>query len=104
MRQFYFEFSASYLKVCHRSDPRLNDCIKQSVNSLKPYLKNGIPALHVPPCEPFHIKEIEINQASGPISMHAKYSNVSIFGGTSIVPKSIRYVFQLLYLIQILLE
>ncbi|XP_076238612.1 protein takeout [Calliopsis andreniformis] len=79
-----------FLKICHRSDPHLNDCIKQSVNLLKPYLKNGIPALNIPPCEPFRINEININQASGPIYMESKYSNVSIYGGVNIVPKTIR--------------
>ena len=79
-----------FLKICRRSDPHLNDCIKQSINSLKPYLGNGIPSLRIPPCEPFHLSQIEINQASGPIYVHAKYNNVSIFGGTNIVPKSIR--------------
>lgn len=88
-------FSAPFLKICRRSDPHLSDCIKQSINSLKPYLRNGIQALRIPPCEPFHLSEIEINQASGPIYVHAKYSNVSIFGGTNIVPKSTRYAFEI---------
>ena len=81
---------ASFLKICHQSDPYLSDCIKQSVNSLKPYLRKGIPALGIPKCEPLHLDEIEIDQSSGPIYIRAIYNNVSIFGGTDFVPKSIR--------------
>ncbi|XP_031842157.1 protein takeout [Nomia melanderi] len=79
-----------YLKICHRSDPNLNECVKQSVNLLKPYLKDGIEALRIPPCEPLHLSKIEINQSSGPIYIHATYTNISIFDGTNIVPKGIK--------------
>ncbi|XP_043251473.1 protein takeout-like [Colletes gigas] len=80
----------SFLKICHRSDPNLNDCIKESIKSVKPYLKNGIKALRIPACEPLRLEEIEINQSSGPIYIHAKYNNISIFGVTNVVPKAIK--------------
>ena len=83
---------ASFLKICHQSDPFLDDCIMQSVVSLKPHLKNGITALGIPACEPLRLEEIQIDQISGPIYIHARYNNVSIYGGTNFVPKSIRYV------------
>lgn len=57
---------------------------------MKPYLRKGIPALGIPKCEPLHLDEIEIDQSSGPIYIRAIYNNVSIFGGTDFVPKSIR--------------
>ncbi|XP_076644820.1 protein takeout [Halictus rubicundus] len=79
-----------FLKICHRSDPNISDCVKQSINLLKPYLKDGIEALRIPPCEPLRLSEIEINQSSGPIYVHAKYTNISIFEGTNIVPKSVK--------------
>ncbi|KOC69868.1 Protein takeout, partial [Habropoda laboriosa] len=83
----------SFLKICHRSDPHLGECIKESVNSLKPYLKNGIQVLGIPSCEPFRLEEIDIDQSSGPIYIRAKYNNVSIFGGSNIIPKSIKVDF-----------
>ncbi|KAF3421505.1 hypothetical protein E2986_00932 [Frieseomelitta varia] len=81
----------SFLKICHQNDPFLNDCLMESVVSLRPYLKNGIPGLGIPACEPFRLEEIEIDQTSGPIHIHARYNNVSIYGGTNFVPKSIRF-------------
>lgn len=32
---------ASYIKVCKRSDPKLNDCIINSIETLRPYLLKG---------------------------------------------------------------
>lgn len=29
------------LRTCHRSDPNLNDCIKEAIEDLRPYLANG---------------------------------------------------------------
>ncbi|KOX75423.1 Protein takeout [Melipona quadrifasciata] len=81
----------SFLKICHQNDTFLNDCIMESVVSLKPYLKSGIPGLGIPACEPFRLEEIEIDQTSGPIHIRAIYNNVSIYGGTNFVPKSIRF-------------
>ncbi|XP_043589497.1 protein takeout-like [Bombus pyrosoma] len=81
----------SFLKICHQSDPFLDDCIMQSVLSLKPYLKNGIAALGIPACEPLRLEEIQIDQSSGPIYIHARYNNVSIYGGTNFAPKSISF-------------
>ncbi|CAK9807231.1 Protein takeout [Anthophora plagiata] len=84
----------SFLKICHRNDPDLGECIKQSVNSLKPYLNNGIQVLGIPSCEPFRLEEIDIDQSSGPIYIRSKYNNVSIFGGSNIAPKSIKVDFE----------
>ncbi|XP_076172811.1 protein takeout [Ptiloglossa arizonensis] len=79
-----------FLKICRRSDPHLSDCVKESIKLLKPYLRDGIPALRIPACEPLRLDEIKIDQTSGPIYVHAKYNNISIFGGTNIVPKTFK--------------
>ncbi|KAJ8673670.1 hypothetical protein QAD02_004932 [Eretmocerus hayati] len=84
------ESISSYLKICHRSDPNLNECIRQSVNEIKPYLSDGIPELDVPPCEPLHLSEIEISQATGPVAIRSIYHNIKIWGGTDFVLKSIK--------------
>lgn len=33
--------SANILRTCHRSDPNLNDCIKEAIEDLRPYLARG---------------------------------------------------------------
>lgn len=83
-------FLASFLKICHRSDPNLNECVKRSVESLKPYLKTGIPALQIPPCEPLRVPQIEISQTAGPISVKSTYTNIEIQGGTNFILKTVK--------------
>lgn len=54
-----------YLHVCHRNDPNLEQCIRKSVEELRPYLRVGIPEMQVPPIEPLFIKELVAAEGSG---------------------------------------
>ncbi|KAL1490577.1 hypothetical protein ABEB36_013247 [Hypothenemus hampei] len=49
-----------YIKVCHRSDPKVAACVKDSVESLRSQLVKGIPELEVPAIDPFTIDEIVV--------------------------------------------
>ncbi|KAJ1528640.1 hypothetical protein ONE63_007035 [Megalurothrips usitatus] len=52
--------AASYIKVCKKNDPKIADCIKDSIEGLRPQLKAGIPELEVPAMEPLHLREINV--------------------------------------------
>lgn len=78
------------MKICHRNDPNLNDCIKKSVEVIRPYLKTGIPELLVPPSEPLKVPEFELTQAAGAISMKSTFNNIQVLGTTDFVLKSVK--------------
>lgn len=40
--------TAGYIKVCKRNDPNLNDCIRDSIENLRPQLKAGKSCPFVP--------------------------------------------------------
>ncbi|XP_049947742.1 circadian clock-controlled protein daywake-like [Schistocerca serialis cubense] len=80
----------AFLKVCHRNDPRLNDCVRNSVDALKPYLKTGIPELSIPACEPLQIQQLVINQGRGPVSVRSTYSGIRVRGPASFNLKSVK--------------
>lgn len=42
-----FFVAAEYIIQCHRSDPKLLDCLKGSLHHLRPYLAQGIPEIEV---------------------------------------------------------
>ncbi|KAL7728543.1 hypothetical protein ACLKA6_012548 [Drosophila palustris] len=70
----------AFVKVCHRDSPDLNTCARESFESLKPRLMNGIPELFIPPMEPLTVPEIKMDQDSGAIFLHSTYRNVKITG------------------------
>ncbi|GJQ84885.1 hypothetical protein Trydic_g502 [Trypoxylus dichotomus] len=63
-----------FLKLCHRSDPQLSQCIKSSVEDLRPHLAKGIPALKISPFHPLLISRLDIN--TNDVKLY--YSNFSL--------------------------
>lgn len=89
---FFFNslFVASYLKICHKNDPKLNDCIRESIELLRPKLTEGVPELLIPPCDPLAIPEIRIEQNSGAIRMESEYSNIIVTGLSNFTLRTVR--------------
>lgn len=54
-----------FLHVCKRNDAKLEDCIQNSIQELKPTLRKGIPEMNVPPLEPLLIKQLVAAQGQG---------------------------------------
>ncbi|CAL7939395.1 unnamed protein product [Xylocopa violacea] len=70
----------SLTDACRPSDP--SNCLKGIVNGLKPYLKNGVPSLQIPPLEPLPLEDLEYDQ-TGAITIHMKCNNVFLNGATN---------------------
>lgn len=83
-------YSASYLKICHRKDPKLNECVQESIEKLRPKLATGIKELLLPSCEPLVIPQIAIKQNAGAVSMESIYSNVLVHGLTNFTLHGVR--------------
>ncbi|XP_046420963.1 protein takeout-like [Neodiprion fabricii] len=79
-----------FLKICHRSDPNLNECIRTSVEALRPHLREGIPLLDIPACEPLHVPQVEISQGSGPVAVRSTYTDIQVSGATDFLLKAVK--------------
>ncbi|CAH1369261.1 unnamed protein product [Tenebrio molitor] len=80
----------SFIKVCRRSDPHLNDCIKNSVEHLRPLLAKGIPEFDIPSCEPLCIPEVVIDQGSGAVAVRSTYRNVKVYGPSKFILRHVK--------------
>ncbi|XP_066141329.1 circadian clock-controlled protein daywake-like [Euwallacea fornicatus] len=69
-----------YIKVCHRSDPNLPACIKESVEALRPVLQKGIPELNVPPLDPFTMPKVVIFDGVQVPNLKASMENLEVTG------------------------
>lgn len=79
----------SYINVCSEKDPKLGVCIRKAINSLRPYLLNGIPELEIPPIDPLFVPKIEITQTGG-VQLTATFTNISIYGAGDFRLRSVR--------------
>lgn len=67
----------SYFKVCGAKNPHLDDCVIESVASLKEQLRDGIPELDIPPADPLVIGKIVLVDMP---NFHAVGRNVQLRG------------------------
>jgi len=82
----YAKSIPSYLHVCKRTDPDLNQCVKNSVEDLRQQLKDGIPELKVPPIEPLYIEELVATEGSG---LQVVTRDLKVYGGSNFTIKSL---------------
>ncbi|KAF5299970.1 hypothetical protein FQA39_LY11343 [Lamprigera yunnana] len=74
-----------YINVCHRNDSNLVACINNSITILKPYLKDGIPELEVPPLEPLLLDAVDLISGTEATRIAATIYNLTIWGPTSFI-------------------
>lgn len=67
-------------KLCKRSDPELNECVKQSIMGLRSTFKKGIPELRVNSLDPMVVSHISLNQGNGPVSITSSFKDLHIQG------------------------
>ncbi|CAG9768269.1 unnamed protein product [Ceutorhynchus assimilis] len=77
---FASAFVPEYIHICHRNDPEVAECIKNSVEALRPRLIQGIPELDVPGLDPLKIKKIVIFDGAQTPNLDASLSNVVAHG------------------------
>lgn len=82
-------FSAHYIKICNQSDPKIGSCIRKSIQSLRPYLLNGIEELDIPSLDPLLVPEIKIAQ-NGALVLQSTFKNIHIYGPTRFRLRSVR--------------
>ncbi|XP_068903387.1 protein takeout-like isoform X2 [Tenebrio molitor] len=69
-----------YIKVCTSSEKNLTNCIIDSVNLLRPKLKEGISELNVPPIEPLLLDEVKLRSGPSNAKINANITNIKVWG------------------------
>ncbi|XP_018404977.1 PREDICTED: protein takeout-like [Cyphomyrmex costatus] len=70
----------SYIKICHRKDPNINNCVLNSIEQLRSKLKAGIPELEVPAIEPLTLKHIRLLRGPQAARLDVNLTNLQVFG------------------------
>lgn len=63
---------------CKKSDPKLNECIKNSLKKAVPHLVKGVPSLGIYPVDPLRITQLGIDQGTGPVSIKLNFRDLDI--------------------------
>jgi len=71
-------FSASYIKICNRKDPEINNCVLNSIEQLRSKLKTGIPELEVPPLEPLLLRHVRLLRGPQSAKLDVNLTNIEV--------------------------
>lgn len=85
--------AADYLHICRKSDPKLNDCIKTSIDILRPFLVKGIPELDIPSIDPIDIGDLLVseNTRSNSNGIQITAKDIKSYGSSEFIIKSLEY-------------
>ncbi|XP_011192235.1 protein takeout [Zeugodacus cucurbitae] len=78
-----------YIQICHRNDPKIAECVKNSVHSIRPHLADGIKELNVPAMEPLDIGDLNILEG-GANGINVKVKKLNVWGSSNFEIKKIR--------------
>lgn len=80
--------AAEYLHICQRSDPNLKGCMVTSIETLRPFLIRGIPALDIPSIDPIQIGDLLVSESSSN-GLHITAKNIRAFGASTFKLKNL---------------
>jgi len=67
----------------------VNECLKQSLEELRPYMKTGIDSLDLEPTDPLMIDNFEVYREISAVTIQTKLKNVAVRGLSTFVTRKI---------------
>uniref|UniRef100_A0A2S2Q1H3 Circadian clock-controlled protein n=1 Tax=Sipha flava TaxID=143950 RepID=A0A2S2Q1H3_9HEMI len=80
----------NFVHVCKRSDPQLDKCLIQTIESVRPELPNGIPKLQIPALEPMTIPMLVVNRNEDSLKVKATIKDIQAWGGSKFVVSNLK--------------
>lgn len=81
-----------FLKICHRSDPKLVDCMIDSIQSLRPSLITGIPDLGIPSIDPMDVGNLLVSESTQSNGLRISAKNIRAFGASTFKIKKLEVI------------
>ncbi|XP_046743264.1 uncharacterized protein LOC124409594 [Diprion similis] len=72
-----------YVKQCSKKDPKLKKCLIDALHHLRPYLRDGIPEIKLPPVEPFRIEELILSLTGGRNGYKIQLQEMDVLGASN---------------------
>jgi len=67
----------------------VNDCLKEAIEDLRPFMSTGIPSLDLKPTDPLTIDNIDLNRDIPPFTIRTKLDNVIARGLSKFVTRKV---------------
>lgn len=71
----------AFVKTCNRKDPNLSKCWEESMMSLIPRVKDGIPEMGLRPLDPIFLPSLDLDfGGTGSVAFKAKLHDLNLYG------------------------
>lgn len=81
----------SFITPCKRDNPDIGKCWIEVVEQMRPHMKQGIPEMGIPPCDPLIIPKLELQQPQGTsVGFDATLTNLTFIGGLDFKMKNVK--------------
>jgi len=81
-----------FIHVCKKSDPDINACIFDSVNTLKPYLVSGLPQYDIPSLEPIILGDLIVAGSKTGQGLFVTGNDIKAYGASNWILKNLNIV------------
>jgi hypothetical protein len=71
-----------YIMPCSKSDPNINECLKNFFNHLNKYLAYGIPEINLPSVEPLRVNQVILEDNTAGFRVKAYLKDILAYGGS----------------------
>lgn len=89
----HHRFTADYLHICRQSDPNLIECMKKSVETIRPFLVSGISELDIPSIEPMDIGDLLISESTQNNGLRISAKDIDAYGASNFIIRNMGFVF-----------
>lgn len=81
------------MHICTRNEPNINECIKHSIEVLRPFLVRGIPEIDIPSIDPIDIGDLLVAEHTRSNGIQITAKDIKSYGASSFVIKNLQWVF-----------
>lgn len=79
--------AAEFLHICQTRDPHYEECIKESIEYLKPYLKEGKSEYNIPSLEPLKLKKLTFSPTS---NLRIDAADIDAYGASNFEVRKVK--------------
>ncbi|CAH0406144.1 unnamed protein product [Chilo suppressalis] len=78
----YAKVTPDYFPQCKRSDPKIEKCVLDAIEAMRPQLKAGIPEVNIPALDPFTVPTLKLDRTAPNLRLKATVRHAKAYGGS----------------------